>query len=274
MIPELAGPPPEGRYRVGVDLVDVAEVMASLDQFGERFEARVFTAHERAQCEGTAESRAASLAARFAAKEATVKVLEPDGVRPDWRSIEIHRLDSGACRLRMAGRARSLAQRSGLHDWAVSLTHHGGLAAAVVVGVARAAGPSRDDSDASGRRAEPAREGPSRDAAMGEQGQSSPEPGGPRATPLSAPRGGKVDQQIRAVLVEHGRLPVNAASLGEHDDLFRAGLTSHASVNVMLALEDAFDVEFPEAMLRKSTFESIASIAEAIGELTGVAVAR
>ena len=82
-----------------------------------------------------------------------------------------------------------------------------------------------------------------------------------------------MDQTIRAVLVEHGRLPVDVASLGEDDDLFRAGMTSHASVNVMLALEDAFDVEFPEAMLRKSTFESIASIACAIGELTGVAVA-
>ena len=46
-------------------------------------------------------------------------------------------------------------------------------------------------------------------------------------------------------------------------------MTSHASVNVMLALEDEFDVEFPEAMLRKSTFESVAAIRVALGELTG-----
>ena len=47
-------------------------------------------------------------------------------------------------------------------------------------------------------------------------------------------------------------------------DLYRAGLTSHASVNVMLALEDAFDIEFPDALLKKSTFESIAAIADAL----------
>ena len=46
-------------------------------------------------------------------------------------------------------------------------------------------------------------------------------------------------------------------------------MTSHASVNVMLALEDEFDIEFPEAMLRKSTFESIAAIRGAFGELVG-----
>ncbi len=50
-------------------------------------------------------------------------------------------------------------------------------------------------------------------------------------------------------------------------DLYRAGLTSHASVNVMLALEDAFDVEFPQQMLRKKTFESVAAITEALTEL-------
>jgi acyl carrier protein len=83
-----------------------------------------------------------------------------------------------------------------------------------------------------------------------------------------------VDEQIRAVVAEHGRLPVDVADLGVDDDLFRAGLTSHASVNLMLALEEAFDIEFPESMLRKSTFESISSIAEAIGELSPSTVTR
>jgi len=83
-----------------------------------------------------------------------------------------------------------------------------------------------------------------------------------------------VDEQIRAVVAEHGRLPVDVAALGVDDDLFRAGLTSHASVNLMLALEEAFDIEFPESMLRKSTFESISSIAEAIGELAPATVTR
>jgi acyl carrier protein len=80
-----------------------------------------------------------------------------------------------------------------------------------------------------------------------------------------------IDATIREVLDTHGRLPVSALSLSESDDLFLTGLTSHASVNVMLALEDAFDIEFPDALLRKSTFESIAAIRDALVSL-GVVV--
>jgi acyl carrier protein len=76
-----------------------------------------------------------------------------------------------------------------------------------------------------------------------------------------------MDETIREVLVEHGRLAVDAAAIDEHADLFAAGMTSHASVNVMLALEDAFDIEFSEKMLRKSTFESIASIRAGVSEM-------
>lgn len=79
--------------------------------------------------------------------------------------------------------------------------------------------------------------------------------------------------RIRTVLAEHARLPVDLATLGDGDDLFQAGMTSHASVNVMLALEDAFDTEFPEAMLRKSTFSSVTSLREALGELVGAGAA-
>ena len=78
-----------------------------------------------------------------------------------------------------------------------------------------------------------------------------------------------MDETIRTILVEHGRLPVDIGKLRDEDDLYQAGMTSHASVNVMLALEDEFDIEFPEAMLRKSTFESVAAIRVALGELTG-----
>jgi len=79
-----------------------------------------------------------------------------------------------------------------------------------------------------------------------------------------------MDQEIRQVLAEHARLPIDVAAVGDHDDLFQLGLTSHASVNVMLALEDAFDIEFPEPMLRKSTFESVAAIHAALSDLIGV----
>jgi acyl carrier protein len=76
-----------------------------------------------------------------------------------------------------------------------------------------------------------------------------------------------MDETIRGILAEHGRFPVDVQGIGENDDLFRAGMTSHASVNVMLALEDEFGVEFPESMLRKSTFETVHAIRTALGEL-------
>ena len=76
---------------------------------------------------------------------------------------------------------------------------------------------------------------------------------------------------IRDVLASYGRLAVDVAALDDRDDLYAAGLTSHASVNVMLGLEDAFDIEFPEHLLRKTTFSSVASIRGAISELTDAA---
>jgi acyl carrier protein len=79
-----------------------------------------------------------------------------------------------------------------------------------------------------------------------------------------------VAKQIRTVLAEHARLSIPIDSLNDHEDLFRAGMTSHASVNVMLGLEDAFDIEFPESMLRKSTFETISSIERSVNALLSV----
>jgi acyl carrier protein len=73
--------------------------------------------------------------------------------------------------------------------------------------------------------------------------------------------------EIRRVIAEHGRLAVVLDSVGNETDLFSAGMTSHASVNVLLALEAAFDVEFPDRMLKRSVFESIDAIADAIDEL-------
>lgn len=78
------------------------------------------------------------------------------------------------------------------------------------------------------------------------------------------------DDVIRKVLGEYGGLSCAASELGGSDDLYRRGLTSHASVNVMLALESELDLEFTDAMLRKSTFESIDAIRAALDSL-GVA---
>jgi acyl carrier protein len=74
--------------------------------------------------------------------------------------------------------------------------------------------------------------------------------------------------KIRSILKEHGRLAKDAETLADDADLYQAGMTSHASVNVMLALEGEFDVEFPDSMLKRSVFESIAAITTAVDELT------
>jgi acyl carrier protein len=66
-------------------------------------------------------------------------------------------------------------------------------------------------------------------------------------------------------------MPVDIATLDDDADLFQAGMTSHASVNVMLGLEAAFDVEFPDAMLKRSVFQSVSAIAAALESLEVVA---
>ncbi len=130
---EAAGAPAPPRVLVGVDLTRVAEVAASIERFGDRYLQRLFTEHELASCHGHPDTVAAGLAARFAAKEATIKVLKPEAARPEWRSMEVHRAPSGACEMRLTDGAARRAAELGITDLAVSLSHEGDLAAAVVV---------------------------------------------------------------------------------------------------------------------------------------------
>ena len=74
-------------------------------------------------------------------------------------------------------------------------------------------------------------------------------------------------ERIRNIIKQHARLSADAASLAPSADLYEAGMTSHASVNVMLALEEHFDVEFPDALLTRKSFSSLESIADAVAEL-------
>lgn len=80
-----------------------------------------------------------------------------------------------------------------------------------------------------------------------------------------------METKIREVLNQHAGLSADATTLDASADLYAAGMTSHASVNVMLALEDEFDVEFPDAMLKRSVFESVDSITAAVKQLTATA---
>lgn len=79
-----------------------------------------------------------------------------------------------------------------------------------------------------------------------------------------------VEETVRSVLDQLALLP-NVPTLSPDIDLYEAGMTSHASVKFMLALEDAFDLEFPDDMLKRETFSSIAVIRDSIQRLLGSA---
>lgn len=238
--------------RVGVDLTLVRDVSDALESFGSRYAARVFTAHELASSRLGGGLSPDSLAARFAAKEAVLKVLEPSDTKPQWREIEVRRVPSGACRIRLHRRAAALAKASSLGPMSVSLSHEAGLAVAVVVAMC-------GTTDTQGR--DLATELRARDHHEHTSAH--------RRTGMTI--ADNYATRIRNVLSAHAKLPVDVASLDDDDDLFQAGMTSHASVNVMLALEDDFDLEFPEAMLNKRTFASIGALRRALVELTTAA---
>ena len=125
---------PSPTVRVGVDLVRVSEVAASLARFGDRYACRLFTASERGYCCVGDGRTAERLAARFAAKEATLKVLRPtpqDGI--DWRSIEVRQTADGVCEIVLHGTALALARRNGISGLSVSMSHEGDYATATVV---------------------------------------------------------------------------------------------------------------------------------------------
>ncbi len=124
--------------RVGLDLVAVASVEDSLRAaHGDRYLDRLFTEREIADCRTAAGIDPERLAARFAAKEATLKVLPAADQGVSWQEIEVRREESGRVHLELRGRAAELAAEARITDLALSLTHEGGFAAAVVVAESR-----------------------------------------------------------------------------------------------------------------------------------------
>jgi acyl carrier protein len=77
-------------------------------------------------------------------------------------------------------------------------------------------------------------------------------------------------QRIRRVVKDNAGLGAVAENVGDSADLYQAGMTSYASVALMIALENEFDIEFPDGMLSRNVFESVDSIANAIGSLQQV----
>jgi holo-[acyl-carrier protein] synthase len=118
---------------VGIDLVMVSRVEASLARFGDRFLRRIFTDGEIAYALASPPLTGERLAARFAAKEAAFKALDLAERGIGWRQIEVEREDSGKCRLILHGAARAAADDAGVAELSLSLTHEGDYSAAVVL---------------------------------------------------------------------------------------------------------------------------------------------
>jgi len=120
--------------RVGIDLQSVAPVRDSLREHAARYLERVYTEREVEDSRRDGAVDPERLAARFAAKEATLKVLRPGADDPvPWRCIEVRRRPEGWVDLELSGPAAALAEQAGLRDLSVSITHDGGFAAAIVI---------------------------------------------------------------------------------------------------------------------------------------------
>jgi holo-[acyl-carrier protein] synthase len=118
--------------RIGVDLIRVATVLESIRCFGSRYLERIYTEKERAYCASSTSEMGRRFAARFAAKEATLKVLRPHLHWLDWRNIEIIKTPAGWCEVHLKGEANRLREQSGILSLSVSLSHETDYAVAVV----------------------------------------------------------------------------------------------------------------------------------------------
>ncbi len=113
----------------GVDIIEISRISRVLDRYSHRFLRRVYTDGEIAYCRG----RAPNLAARFAAKEATMKALATGLRAVSWKDVEITRRESGAPSVLLHGRAKQRAERLGVLDISLSLSHSQEYAVAFVV---------------------------------------------------------------------------------------------------------------------------------------------
>jgi holo-[acyl-carrier protein] synthase len=121
------------RICVGFDLVKIRGVMDSVAQFGERFRQRLFTPAELAYADAGLELWPERLAARFAAKEATIKALNLANAGVSWREIEVQKLPSGACELLLHGGVAAMAKGMRVQQLCLSLSHDGDYAGAFVL---------------------------------------------------------------------------------------------------------------------------------------------
>ena len=116
-------------HAVGVDIIEIGRIAKAVERWGQRFLGRTYTDGELAYCRG----RAPQLASRFAAKEAMMKALGTGRRGVDWKEIEVVRRRGGAPTIQLHGRALGVAQRLGVSQTALSLSHSQEYAVASVV---------------------------------------------------------------------------------------------------------------------------------------------
>lgn len=127
---------PDGTTELGIDIIRVDRIRASIERFGERFSQRVLTPDEQRYVR----MRPETFAGRWAAKEAVSKVLGL-GVRGiGWRDIEVERLPTGQPAVRLHGRAAARAEQLGMGRIALSISHESDYAVAIAFGVRTAGG--------------------------------------------------------------------------------------------------------------------------------------
>ncbi len=118
---------------IGADVVQISRIQASITCHQERFLQRVFTAGEIHYCQRHSATAAHRFASRFAAKEATLKVLRPDRYWFDWRMIEVIKDPSGWCGIKLHGNAAELAESKSITIFSLSMSHEGDYAFAVII---------------------------------------------------------------------------------------------------------------------------------------------
>jgi holo-[acyl-carrier protein] synthase len=118
---------------IGLDVADVERLKRMGLHWGERMMAHLFTPAERASLLGPSGVRWASLAGRFAAKEAARKVLASHGFRIGWTDVEVSTGPHGEPHLSLLGRAREAATSCGLGAFLLSISHERAVAVAVVL---------------------------------------------------------------------------------------------------------------------------------------------
>jgi holo-[acyl-carrier protein] synthase len=119
--------------RVGIDLVSVDAVRDSIREHGDRYLKRFYAEGELRDCESDEGINPERLAGRFAAKEATLKVLRPSDEAIPWRSMWVKRHGPGWVSIELSGRAAELAAETGLSGFELSICHEGAYASAVVI---------------------------------------------------------------------------------------------------------------------------------------------